>query len=440
MSLKDRRDWLHRFGRLLGEHVDELCSLVSSEIGKPEWEVLSTELMPLAASIKWHRRSFRGILRPRSLRGGAIWQFSQRFRLHRAPLGTVGIIATWNYPVQLLGIQLVQAITAGNRVIVKPSEHAPRSQVRLLELAREAGLDEDRLRWTEATREAGARLLEEPLDHVIFTGSTEVGRKVARTCADRLISSTLELSGRDSALVLADADPRLAARSIWSAVVMNAGQTCMAPRRVLVAREACEVFVAELDRLVSSASPVRMVRQEEVERCRMLLEEAARSGGRVLGSGWEVHDDPRTLFPTAVVECPAAVELARGTHFGPVVAVIPCDGFDAMLSLHAACEQKLATSVYTRSRSAMERLGPVFGSGVVTINDTVVPTGHPAVPITGQGESGWGASRGREGLLRLTRTVVVSRTGAFMRLSTDEPGERVQEFLRRMMRKGPRRG
>jgi acyl-CoA reductase-like NAD-dependent aldehyde dehydrogenase len=439
ISIRDRRAWLRRFGDTLGRHVDELCTLVSSELGKSEWEVLSTELMPLVASVKWHRRSLRRALRPRTLRGGAIWQLSQRHRLHRVPKGTVGIIATWNYPLQLLGIQLVQAIAAGNRVVVKPSEQAPRSQLRLLELARDAGLDGDRLRWTEATREAGAQLLEEPLDHVIFTGSTEVGRIVARTCADRLISSTLELSGRDSALVLADADPELAARSIWNGVVMNAGQTCMAPRRVLVDHSVSVRFTDELARLSKCTEPVRMVRPEEVSHCLRLVRDAEAAGGRSLADHAEPVDE-RTIRPTAVVDSPPDCELSAGRHFGPVLAVTSCQDLDEMLELHGACGQKLATSVYARSREQVGQLTEVLGSGVVTFNDTVVPTGHPAAPITGRGESGWGASRGLEGLLELTRPVVVSRTGSFMRLPTDQPGPKIQEFLRRMMRRGPRRG
>ena len=195
-DLSARRAWIGRFQGLLGREVDELCTITAEEMGKSEWEVLSTELMPMMASIKWHRRHLRRLLRPRRARGGALWQFAQRQWVHRRPVGAVGIIATWNYPLQLLGVQLVQAIAAGNRVVVKPSEHAPRSQVRLLELAREAGLSEETLSWTEPTREAGARLLaEHRLDHVLFTGSTAVGRQVAVSCAERLVSSTLEHAG-----------------------------------------------------------------------------------------------------------------------------------------------------------------------------------------------------------------------------------------------------
>ena len=184
------------------------------------------------------------------MRGGAWWSIGQRHQVERVPLGRIGIIATWNYPVQLLGVQLVQALAAGNRVVVKPSERTPRTQALLLDLARRAGLPEGTLDVLPATRDAGAAMLQHAeMDHLVFAGSTAVGRRIAEAAARRLLPSTLELSGRDTAFVLADADPALAARTIWSAVTMNAGQTCMAPRRVLVDSRVYERFLAALARL-----------------------------------------------------------------------------------------------------------------------------------------------------------------------------------------------
>lgn len=436
-SLDERRAWLRRFERLLRVHLDELCSLVSAEIGKSEWEVLSTELMPLLASIRWHARNLKRLLRPRRLRGGALWQLSQRHRMHRVPLGTVGIIATWNYPLQLLGVQIVQAIAAGNRVIVKPSEHAPWSQQRLMELACSAGLGAGRLRWTDSTREAGARLLREThLDHVVFTGSADVGREVARVCAEQLIPSTLELSGRDSAIVLDDADVPLAAASIWNAVVMNAGQTCMAPRRVFVVQSVYTDFVRELSRLAAAARPVRLVRAEEAEHCIDLAHKAIAAGGRNLLCELGLEDDHR-MRPLAIVDCPREAELAEGRHFGPVVAVIPCEDLPDAMKAHQESDQKLATAIYTRSAARVEAMAASFGSGLVSINDCVIPAGHPAAPISGCGASGWGVSQGEDGLLSLTRPVAVSRTGGFLRLPSEIPSARIQALLRRLMRRGP---
>ena len=437
MTLQDRLDWLKRFERFVGTRVDELCALVAAENGKSEWEVLSTELMPLVASIRWHRRSLRRLLRPKKLRGGAAWQISQQLRVHREPLGTIGIIATWNYPLLLLGVQVTQAIAAGNRVIVKPSEHAPWSQQRLLEIAQQAGLSDEQLQWTEPTREAGAQMLRESdLDHVLFTGSTEVGREVAQICAKRLITSTLELTGRDSAIVLADADLDFAAASIWNAVTMNAGQTCMAPRRILVLESVYNAFIQELAAHAAAARPLRMVRPEDLEHCLALARDAVAAGGRSLLPELDRIDEHR-LRPVAIVDCPVDAELVAGRHFGPVVAVIPCKDFNEALAIHTQCDQKLATSVYTRSAVQAQAAAAAFDSGVVTINDCVIPTGHPAAPLSGRRASGWGASQGAEGVLELTRPLVIARTRGFLRLPMEVPSARIQGFLRRMLRRGP---
>lgn len=238
--LAERLQWLEGFGVRMDRHADDLIKLICIETGKSAWESFASEILPLRASIRWHLNNAPRILAPRRLSGRPWWMLGQRHQVLRLPAGRVAIIATWNYPVQLLGIQLVQSIVAGNITVVKPSENSPRSQGLLLRLAAE-GLRDGTLTRTAATRAAGEELLGArsvdgilPFDHIVFTGSTEVGRVIAKRAAESLTPTTLELSGCDSAIVLASADAKLAAKSLWQAVVLNAGQTCMAPRRIIV--------------------------------------------------------------------------------------------------------------------------------------------------------------------------------------------------------------
>ncbi len=438
-SLAARRTWLLAFERGVAARTDALAEAVRTDIGKQPWETLTQELMPLVASLRWHARDGIRLLEPRRVRGRSWWQLGQRHRSVHLPVGRVLIIATWNYPVQLLGVQLVQAVLAGNRVVVKPSERSPRSQRMLVDLARaalaEAGMPADTVVSAEATREAGRELLErERFDHVIFTGSTEVGREIAASCARTLTPCTLELSGRDSAIVLGDADPVLAARAIWHAATMNAGQTCMAPRRALVDRRVHAAFVAALRPLAAAARPVRLADAAMADRCVALAQDAVAHGARPLNGVLE----PATagaMRPMAIDGCPRDCDLVRGTHFGPVLAVVPVDGLDDALAMHRAVGQHLATSVYTRSPDTVlgdPALLAALGSSNVTINDSILPTAHPATAITGSGPSGWGASRGAAGLLALTREVTVSSTSALLRTPLDEPEPRVQAWLRRL--------
>lgn len=417
-----------------------MTDAVRDELDRDSWEVFSQEIEPLLASCRWHRGRGLALLRPRRLRGRAWWQFGQRHWRVPVPRGRVAIIATWNYPVQLLGIQLLQAVAAGNRVVVKPSERAPRTQGLLVRCAREAaeraGLGADWIRAVEPTRDAGRTLLEsEGFDFVIFTGSTEVGRLVAKACAETLTPSALELSGRDSAIVLDDADPRLAAKAIWNALVMNGGQTCMAPRRVIVTRSIARAFVAALTPLAAAARPRRLVSPEAAERVLSLVRDAISRGARSATGVVEGPVDPerRRLRPLAIVDCPAEAPLVEGRHFGPAMAVVTVADEREAIELHRRCDQRLATSVYTgRPRAWLDpaRL-EALGSGVVTINDTILPTGHPAASLAGVGASGWGATRGEAGLLALTREIVVSETAPRRRTPIDPPGESAERWLRK---------
>ena len=429
----DRSRWAGRFRHLILKGTEEFVRLADSELGKPRHETITAELLPLIASCRWHERQAGRVLKTRRLKGRPIWLFGQQHRIQHVPLGTVGIIATWNYPIQLLGIQMLQAALAGNDLIIKPSEHAPRCQAFLIELAHKAGLDDHALRTLPATREAGATMIErESLDHLVFTGSTRVGRLVAEACATRLIPSTLELSGRDSALVLEDADVQLAARSIWGAVTSNAGQTCMAPRRVLVHKDRYRAFCDALTPLAEKATPRRLTLPEDAARIEIQIDEAVRAGGRAIPET-EGPSDASAFLPRVVLDCPVGTPLMQGDHFGPALAVHACASLSEMLEHHQGVGQYLATSIWTGNPTAARGLAAQLRSATVTINDVLVPTAHPGASISGHGPSGWGTSRGAAGLLSMSRPVHVTTTPRKMRIPTDVPTEAALAKLERLI-------
>jgi aldehyde dehydrogenase (NAD+) len=438
-GLSARAAWVAAFERKVVARERDLVEAVHTDIGKTAWEVITHEIMPLVASMRWHGRHAPRTLAPRKIGGAPWWMLGQTHWSYRMPVGRVLVIATWNYPVQLLGIQLVQSVMAGNRTVVKPSERSPRSQRLLVELAREAlvdaGLPADMITSTEATRDAGRAILEnEQFDHVVFTGSTAVGKQIAEACARTLTPTTLELSGRDSALVLADADVSMAARSIWHAVTMNAGQTCMAPRRVLVERSAYGAFISAMRPLVASARPVKLADAAMAERCVQLVQDAMLQGGRSLGGVVEVASHG-SMRPLCVADCAREAALVAGDHFGPVLAVLAVDGLEDAVAIHRHAGQHLATSVYTGRPDqvlADASFLAALGSNVVTINDTVLPTAHPASSIEGRGASGWGASRGEAGLRALSREVTCSTTSGRLRTPLDEPSASAKGWLRRL--------
>lgn len=439
-SLTDRMTWLRRFRDGVKVHHRELVALVTAEIGKSGFEALAADVLPLIGSCNWHLRRGSRLLSPKRVGGGGIFGFGHRVERHRMPLGRVLVIATWNYPVQLLGIQLVQAVLAGNRVVVKPSERAPKTQARLIALAVEAAEAVPSMRGViesrPATRGEGQRLVaEEPFDHVIFIGSTAVGRAIAEVCAARLIPTTLELSGSDSAIVFADADARAAARAVFMGFTANAGQTCMAPRRALVAREVAAAFTDEIARLLAAAPTVRLVDAEAARTVAGVAEAAVRAGGRNLhdSSVLPANSDERAIRPLAVVDCPVDTDLFRGRHFGPALAVHVFATVEEAFALHATVGQFLATSLWTRRpRTDLAARAHACGSSLVHFNAVLLPSAHPAIAITGSGASGWGSSRGETGLLALTREVCVTRSSTLVQPPAGEPSSMVQAILSRV--------
>ncbi|MBA4119537.1 MAG: hypothetical protein C0513_02395 [Isosphaera sp.] len=445
-DLSTRLFWLSRFRRAIAKHSRPLCDLVHQDVGKPPWEALAAELLPLLASCAWHRRRAPGLLRERSVGRGPVWALGQRQSVQRLPLGTVAIIATWNYPLGLLGVQLVQALLAGNRVLVKPSERAPAAQLALLQLAADCGLPPGVLRWTEPTRGAGPAMLDagtqpgpDRIDHVVFTGSTAVGRHIAAWAAQHLIPTTLELSGSDSAIVLSDADPATAARSIFAAVRLNAGQTCTAPRRALVHMDVYQRLLAELAPLAAGCGPLRLIDRAAADHADRLVRDSIALGARPLCGVYEPAapatadpHGPHGMRPAVLADCPAGAPLATEEHFAPALAVVPCASDGHALELHARAGQRLATAIFTRDTRRARSMAGALGTSSVTINDCVVPTAHPGVGIGGAGASGWGVTRGPEGLLALTRPVYVSRTRLRLRTPTGVPTRRVVERMHRL--------
>lgn len=436
----DRRlDFVRQLRRLVADAEAEFSRLASAELHKPRHETLTADVMPFLAACRWLERRGPSLLRPRRIRGGAWWQFGQSARVLRAPLGHVAIIATWNYPVQLLGVQLIQAVAAGNRITVKPSEHAARTQGLLLDLAQQAAQTADlpptTIRRTAATREAGAALLAQGgIDHVVFTGSTTVGRAIAQQLAPTLTSSTLELSGCDSALVRHDADVRRAAEAIWLAFTMNAGQTCMAPRRVLADRRILPELIEQFVRLHATAPARALVNPSGAAAVRTAVREALARGGRLLSASVATaleHTDA-VLPPLVVVDAPADGALANGAHFGPALALLGAGSDEELLALHRRYTQRLATAVFTRDAGWARTRAAELGSGLVTINDAVLASALPGVGLGGHGPSGWGCSRGADGLLALTRPVYVTATRVHP--GAAPPAEKVVENLARIVR------
>ena len=436
-SVADRLRSIRELRHLLVERADDLIAAEAADVGRSEADVVGSELLPTGGALKFLEKEAARLLTPwkipRRLR--PTWMFGCRDVVHRRPWGVVGIIGTWNYPVFLNIGQIAQALVAGNGVLWKPSENASRTAEVTHRLFLDAGFPRDLVAMLPATREAGPQLAEAEIDHIVFTGSEPVGRKLAARLGERLVPSTLELSGCDAMFVLEDADIELAARAAWFGVVLNRGQTCIAVRRIFVHRSREQEFAGALRGLAEDAKPLSLVTAGQAEQARRLVNEAVTNGASLLVS--RESKVTADAVPTILMNCSTDMAICREASFAPIASVIPFDSIDDALSLALSCPFGLAASVFTRDIAAAEELAARIPAGAVAINDTLAPTAHPATPCGGRGASGWGVTQGAEGLLAMTTPQTVSvRKGRF-RPHADEvisPDPATLDILRGLLR------
>lgn len=426
--------------RLLVDDYARVCDAVTRDIGKSAEETLAAEIIPLADACRFLEREAARLLRPRRVptRLRPVWLMGQSDRVYRRPRGVVGIIGTWNYPMILNGVQTLQAVTAGNGVLWKPSEVAPASAAALLDLFQRAGFPPDLIQSLPASREAGQELAAADVDHVVFTGSATVGRIVASNLGQRLVSSTMELSGCDALFVLDDADVKLAARAAWFGCNLNRGQTCLAVRRVFVPRSLYPAFLDALPPLAATATPVRLALASSVRQAEQLVQEAVAEGGRLLEAAAPLTSatDANLFTPAVVVDARPEMALCREGSFAPVTAVLPYETLENALEMSGLCTYNLGSSIFTRNHARAAALAARLRTGMVAVNDAIAPTAHPATPFGGNGESGWGVTQGAEGLLDMTVPQVVSMRGGSFRPHYDMVGDKAikqRDFLRGLL-------
>lgn len=407
--LSDRVRVVREIRHLLVEHADTLAEAARSEVGRDPDEVVTTDILPTAAACKFLAANAVQVLRPRRVGRPPLWLLGCHDTIHRRPHGVVGVIGTWNYPTFLNAVPILHALTAGNGVLWKPSEVAPRSAEVLHDLFMRAGVASDLLVRLPATREAGPQLADADIDLIHFTGSDTVGRALAARLGERLIPSVLELSGVDAVFVTAGADVRRAARSAWYGAMLNAGQTCMASRRAFVDSEYCGAFREELRGLIADTAPVRLATPGQARWAERVLAEAEATGAHILrgppGDGFR---------PAAVFYADDDAAIFRDPLFAPVLVVRGCDDIDDAVAVHNANPFGLAAAVFSGEPTWAAAFAARLRCGMVVVNDVIVPTAHPETPFGGRGASGWGVTQGTDGLLAMTVPQVVTvRRGRF---------------------------
>lgn len=419
---EQRSAWLTDLLNALERSEKDIIAAVSEDFGhRSSTETLAAEIILTIGAIRAARRNLRRWMRPRRVATPLfLWPASSR--LEPQPLGVVGIIAPWNYPVQLALGPLVAALAAGNRAMIKPSELTPRTSALLADIIAET-FSPDEVTVVQGDAEIGAAFAALPFDHLLFTGSTAVGRKVAQAAAANLTPVTLELGGKSPAIIDDSADIGRAAQAIAYGKLFSGGQTCIAPDYVLTPVTKLQETVDALGKaaivlypdLASGSDYTSIATDRHFERLENLIEEAGAAGAKIveIGDAPARSDYPRRLRPRLVVEPPSDVGLMQEEIFGPVLPVLSYETPDDAIARVNDGPRPLALYWFGSDSATEAGVLRRTCAGGVTINDTLLQFAQENLPFGGVGASGMGRYHGVAGFETFSHMKPVLRQSRF---------------------------
>ena len=406
-TLKQRREHLDRLTRALTAYRNQFVEAISADFGhRAAAETLSAEIMVSLEGVRYARRRLAGWMRPRRARVGMLMASTRAATVYQ-PKGVAGIIAPWNYPLFLVMGPLTYALAAGNRVMIKPSEFTPATSD-LLSLVIGELFDDDHVAVVTGHSDVGIAFSQLPFDHLLFTGSTGVGRHVMRAAAENLTPVTLELGGKSPTVLDHDVDLDMAAERICFGKMMNAGQTCTAPDYVLCPRDRQRDFIAAMRQANARLYPTiadnddysAIVNDMHYERLHGLLHDARTKEARIteLNPAGETLDHTARKMPLYLLQdVHDDMRVMQEEIFGPLLPVVDCDSVDDAVAYINERDRPLALNLFTTDRKVIDKFVARTHSGGLVINDAVMHVAVDDLPFGGTGASGMGRYQGRAG-------------------------------------------
>jgi acyl-CoA reductase-like NAD-dependent aldehyde dehydrogenase len=441
----ERQESLRRLESLILRNTEAFCAALHSDFrARSAHETRLLEVFPSIEGIRHARRNLRGWMKPQR-RATGLWFQPGRSRVVFQPLGVVGIVVPWNYPLYLAVGPLVAALAAGNRVLVKMSEAAPATGELFARLVA-TDFDPALVAVVNGGADVARDFVALPFDHLLFTGSTEVGRHVMRAAAQNLTPVTLELGGKSPAIVGRDIAIEEAAAKILYGKCLNAGQTCIAPDYALVPEERVEAFVAAARAAVAKLYPTLLANPDytaivnDRHRARLAgyLEDARTRGARVseLNPANEDLSASPKLAPALLTGVASSMRVMQEEIFGPILPIVPYRELGEAIDFVNARPRPLALYMFDHDARSIDRVIAETTSGGVTVNETILHIAQEDLPFGGVGASGMGEYHGRAGFETFSKRKAVFFQSRLSGLKLFRPpyGKRFEALVRLLFR------
>ena len=393
-SYESRKSHLLQLRELVVNHETQLCDAIKKDFNKPFNEAFITEVFTVLSEIDIHLKNLKKWMSPERV-GTSITTFPSKNRIYKQPYGTVCVIGAWNYPLHLSLMPLIGAISAGNTVVLKPSELAPHTSALLSKLLNDT-FDSSFLTVIEGGVPETELLLKQKLDKIFFTGSTRVGKIIMKAASENLTPVTLELGGKSPAIIHHDANLSVAAKRIWWGKVINAGQTCVAPDYVVVHESVADSFIEESKKVLSDffqndfiigENYSSIINKTHYKRLVDLLKKS-----KILHGG-SMNDDTLFIEPT-LIDAQWDDKIMEDEIFGPLMPIITYQSEKECIHQLKQVGKPLALYLFTENASfESDVINSVpFGGGC--INETITHLSNHHLPFGGVGESGMGSYHG----------------------------------------------
>ena len=417
LSYQQRIELLTRLEAVVRRRREDVVAACSADFGRrSRIETLGADVLVALDEIKYARKHLRGWMRPQK-RSINLTYRPARGEIRHVPLGVVGVVAPWNYPFQLAIIPLTNAIAAGNRVMIKPSEFTPKVSALIESIVAEV-FSSDEVVVVQGDAAVGAEFSRLPFDHLLFTGSTAVGRHVMAAAAANLTPVTLELGGKSPALVAEGYPIRKAAERIAFGKCFNAGQTCVAPDYVLLPEAELEAFIAAFQASIKRRYPnlsedadyTGIVNARQATRLHDWLSQAQQAGVRTIACGNVPEDSTsgvQCIAPTLLINPPADLTVMQQEIFGPLLPVITYASIDQALQYVLERDKPLAFYLFDHQPARIDAVLGRICAGSVCINDVLIQFGQDDMPIGGVGASGMGHYHGKDGFITFSKAMPV---------------------------------